>query len=533
MKIQTKRAMKCGPVPRIRNWRKIPIERLTRAEKVMAFIENYLKTPEGSKVGENFELIPFQEAFIYAVYDSPRAIKRAYLSIARKNGKTSLIAALLLAHIVGPEAKKNSQIASGAMSRDQAALVFKLAEKMIVLSPELQTLTKVVPSLKTIIGLSQNVEYKALSADASTNLGISPALAILDETGQVTGPTSDFVDAIVTSQGAYDDALLVVISTQAASDADLFSTLLDDAERSGDPSIVSHVYTSDPDKSMLHKNQWKNSNPALGIFRSMQDLAENLEKASRLPATEGKARNLLLNQRISLDALFVSPAVWKQNRRQPDHNLFYSEPVHIGLDLSARTDLTAAVLAAKHPETDIVHIKPYVFTPQVSLAERSLRDRAPYETWVKNALLIAVPSASVDYDWVCHFMVDELAGVQICSIQFDRWRIELFQAAAKRTGLFDVVENWNSVGQGYRDISPRLESFEALMLARRLAHGGHPLLNLGAAHAIATRDPAGNRKLDKAKTTQRIDPLVAAVMATYPLCDGEAEDEIDIDAMIG
>jgi phage terminase large subunit-like protein len=121
--------------------------------------------------------------------------------MARKNGKTGLIAAILLAHIAGPEAVQNSQIVSGAMSRDQAALVFNLAAKMIQLSPELAKLVRIVPSGKRLIGLARNVEYKALAADGSTAHGLSPVLAILDEVGQVKGPQSDFVDAITTAQG--------------------------------------------------------------------------------------------------------------------------------------------------------------------------------------------------------------------------------------------------------------------------------------------------------------------------------------------
>ena len=154
----------------------------------------------------------------------------AILSMARKNGKTALIAAILLAFLVGPEAKRNSQIVSGAMSKDQAALVFALACKMVQLSPELSKVVKIVPSGKRLYGLPLNVEYRALAADATTGQGLSPRLAILDEVGQVRGPKSEFVEAIVTAQGAYDDALLVAISTQAPNDGDLLSIWIDDAQ---------------------------------------------------------------------------------------------------------------------------------------------------------------------------------------------------------------------------------------------------------------------------------------------------------------
>lgn len=169
----------------------------------------------------------FQKRFILDVYDNPYGTRRAYLSIAKKNGKTGLIAGIALAHVAGPEARLNTQIVSGAQSREQAAVVFDLASKMIMLSPKLQAVTRIVPSNKRIIGLARNVEYKALSAEGKTAHGISPVLAILDEVGQVEGPRDPFISAIQTSQGAYEAPLLIAISTQAATDGDLFSIWLD------------------------------------------------------------------------------------------------------------------------------------------------------------------------------------------------------------------------------------------------------------------------------------------------------------------
>ena len=222
----------------------------TRAERVIAFIHRFCCVPEGAHVGKPLKLAPFQIEFIKAVYDNPHDTRRAYLSIARKNGKTGLIACLLLAHLVGPEAQRNSQIVSGALKREQAAIVFDLAVKMIRMNEDLSGLIRVVPSSKRLIGLPMNVEYKALSADGKTAHGLSPILAILDETGQVSGSSGkqvDFIDAITTAQGAHEKPLLVVISTQAPTDADLLSIWLDDAERSDDPKIVSHVYSAPED----------------------------------------------------------------------------------------------------------------------------------------------------------------------------------------------------------------------------------------------------------------------------------------------
>ena len=153
---------------------------MTRGERVCEFISRFLRVPEGDLVGKPFVLLPFQRKFILDVYDNPAGTRRAYLSIGRKNGKTALLAALLMAHICGPEARQNSQIVSGALSREQAGIVFDLACKMIRQSPELMGRVRIVPSGKKIVGLGRNVEYKALSAEAGTAHGLSPIFAILD-----------------------------------------------------------------------------------------------------------------------------------------------------------------------------------------------------------------------------------------------------------------------------------------------------------------------------------------------------------------
>ena len=492
---------------------------MTRGEKVIAFIETYCLVPEGSKVGQPIKLAEFQIKFIKDIYDNPAGTRRAILGIARKNGKTALIAGILLAHICGPMAEQNSQIISGAMSRDQAALVFNLAVKMIQLNPLLEERTRVIPSGKRIIGLGKGVEYKALAADGTTAHGLSPVLAILDEVGQVKGPMSPFVEAILTSQGAHDNPLQIFISTQASSDADFFSQMIDDAERSGDAKTVLHMYRADEDCDLMDRSQWVKSNPALGLFRSEADLEEQLKQAERLPSMEASARNLLLNQRIALESIWLAPSPWKACNGAPDWDVFRSEGVTIGLDLSARTDLTAAVIAACD-DSGVVHIHPYVFTPMSGLEDRAQRDRTPYGTWARDGQMVAVPGSSVDYDYVTQWLRDELddKGVEITKVAFDRWRVSIFRKAAEDCGFAPFAE-WIEVGQGYRDMSPRLESFEAKLLASEIRHGSHPLLNMSAANAIATVDPAGSRKLDKSKATLRIDPLVAAVMAVHEVSE--------------
>lgn len=478
---------------------------MSRADRIIAFIERHCLTPDGAQVGRPLRLAEFQRQFIREVYDNPAGTRRAILSVARKNGKTGLIAGLLLAHLVGPEAKQNSQIVSGAMSRDQAALVFNLASKMVQLSPTLSQLVRVVPSGKRLLGLPLNTEYRALAADGRTAHGLSPVLAILDEVGQVRGPQSDFIDAITTSQGAHADPLLLVISTQAATDADLLSTWIDDAKASADPRIVCHLHAAPAGCELLDEAAWRAANPALGVFRSLDDLRDQLTQAQRMPSAENTARNLLLNQRVSTDSPFISPDVWKACSGPVEA---FDGPVYAGLDLSARTDLTALVIVGQ--VGDVWQVQPHFWTPEQGLAERARRDRAPYDLWARQGHLHTTPGATVDYEHVAADLAAILADHDVQAIAYDRWRIDLLRKELSKLGIELPLVEW---GQGYKDMSPALDALEAELLNGRMRHGGHPALQMCAANAVVTKDPTGARKLDKSRATGRIDGLQALAMA--------------------
>lgn len=492
-----------------------------RAERVCRFVERYLKVPEGALVGQPLKLADFQRRFIYDIYGRGQITRRAYLSIARKNSKSTTIAALLLAHLVGPEAVQNSQIVSGAMSREQASLIFDLACKMINLSPELSEITHVIPSGKRLIGKPRNVEYKALAAEGKTAHGLSPVLAILDEIGQVNGPRSDFIDAITTSQGAHEKPLLIAISTQAATDADLFSIWLDDAKNSKDPSIVSHVYTAPKDCDLMDREAWKAANPALGLFRSEKDVEEQANQAVRMPSSSATFRWLTLNQRVSTVSPFVSQDSWTACGAEPAP--LGGLVAFGGLDLSARTDLTGFVLIGRDAE-GVAHVHPYFWTPEQGLHDRAKRDRAPYDVWVREGYLRTTPGATVDYGFVAAEMAEILGSLNVQAIAFDRWRIDIFKKDAEAIGIdFPLVEH----GQGYKDMSPALDTLESDLLNGRLRHGRHPVLTMCAANAVVSRDPAGNRKLDKHKATGRIDGMVALAMALGAAGGAEAPPDID------
>lgn len=496
----------------------------TRGEKVISFIERYCITPEGEHVGRPIQLDEFQKRFLLEVYDNPAGTRSGYLSIARKNGKTALIAGILLAHLAGPEATRNSQVVSGASSRDQAALVYSLAAKMVQYSPSLSRVIRIVPSSKKLIGLARNVEYRALAADGTTAHGLSPTLAILDEVGQIRGPQDDFVDAITTSQGAHAEPLLLAISTQAPNDNDLFSIWLDDAETSKDPHIVSHVYAAKKDCALDDREQWKAANPALGTFRSLKDVEEQSAKAKRMPSAESTFRNLILNQRVEARSPFISRDTWMANGATaigPGNAL-----VWLGLDLSASADLTA--LVAVWCDDEQWQAVPYCWTPESTVADRSKRDRAPYDVWVDDGKLLTTPGATVDYDFVARFLIELIAEWNVGGIAFDRWRIDIFKKAMERQGASpQMMELLKPFGQGFQSMAPAIDVLESILLNGKMNHGAHPVLTMCANNSVIVKDPAGNRKLDKRRSTGRIDAMVALCMAVGA-SNAEAEEQIVI-----
>lgn len=481
---------------------------MTRGERVIAFIERYCLVPEGKLVGKPVRLVPFQKKFILDVYDNPVGTTEGILSIARKNGKSAVIACIMLAHIAGPEARLNSQIVSGARSRDQAALVFNLAAKMINLSPDLSKLVRIVPSGKRLIGLAMNVEYRALAADGSTAHGLSPVLAIFDEMGQVRGPQDDFIEAIETAQGAYDDALKIIISTQAPTDADMLSIRIDDARRSGDPKIVCHVYEGPAGCEVTDVAAQAAANPALGLFRSQVELSAAADKAARMPSFENGFRNLYLNQRVNRFSPFLPPAIWKKTDGPVDDEAFRIGPVYGGLDLAETTDLCAFVLIALL--AGVWHVKAWFWKPANTLSDHAKRDRAPYDVWADKGFIEAVPGVAVDYEYIARKIGEICDGIPVAKIAYDRFRFKTLEAQMQKLG---VALPFEPFGQGYASMAPAMDTTEIAFLNEQVRHGGNPVMTMCAANAVVIKDPAGNRKLDKAKSTGRIDGMVAMVMA--------------------
>lgn len=495
---------------------------LQRVRRNIDWIEAFCRIPEGRHVGERVKLTKHQRKWIEMIYGTPT--RRFILSMGRKNAKTATSAFILLLHLCGPESRVNSQLYSAAQSREQAAILFNLAAKMVRMSPDLQEAISIRDTAKELLCPERGTRYRALSSEAPTAYGLSPVLTIHDETGQVRGPRSELYDALETASAAQEHPLSIIISTQAPTDADLLSTLIDDAKTGKDPRVKLALYTADTELDPFDAEAIRQANPHFDEFMNQEEVLAQAESARRMPSSENSYRNLILNQRVNLTNPFVSVAAWEGCGGDVDRDAIEHGEVFIGLDLSARNDLTAMVAVAQDDD-GVWHVDPHFFAPQVGVAERGHKDRVPYDLWAEQGWLTLTPGASVDYEVVARALADYCAEHNVVQIRFDRWRIDVLKAELAR---LDAELPLEPFGQGFRDMTPALDTLESEVVNKSLRHGGHPVLKMCALNAVATRDPAGNRKLDKSRATGRIDGMVALAMAMGAASQSAVDDTADL-----
>lgn len=430
----------------------------------------------------------------------------------------------MLVHLVGPEAERNGEIYSAANDREQAAQVFKVARQIVEADTELSEIIRVIPSTKTLNCYANGSFYRAISAEAGTKHGLNPTFVIFDELAQAKN--RDLYDVLDTSMGARAEPLFVVISTQSNDPEHILSKLIDDGINARDPTIVCHLYEVPEDtKDIFDPRVWKKANPALGDFRSLADLKAIADKAERMPAEEPKFRNLYLNQRVAPIASLITRKEWMACAAPKDAPIVFAEKqdVYLALDMSAVVDLTALVMASAD---DMTKVLPFVWKPEELLREHSDRDfgsgNTRYVEWHKAGHLLVSPGRSIDPAVVALKIIELCKAYNVLGLAYDRWRIaDLlrefdrlgFQAwedkgqDKKGTGLRLVP--W---GQGYKDMAPAIDALELDVINRTILHPSNPVLTWAMANAVATMDPAGNRKLDKDKARFRIDPAVALAM---------------------
>ena len=486
------------------------------ADFVVAFIEQ-LKHTKGEFYKQPFELIDWQERIIRDIFgtlkpDGYRQFTTAYIEVPKKCGKSELAAAVAL-YMLCADGEQRAEVYGCAADRDQASLVFDVACDMVRLCPALERRCNIRPSTKSINFEMTNSRYKAVSADVAGKSGINVSALIFDELW-VQKDRKFFEMMTVGTSDARKNPLHFIITT-AGNDTnticyELHQKALDILEgRKRDPTFYPVIYGAALDEDWTDPKVWKKANPSLGITIGIDKVKAACDSAQQNPAEENAFRQLRLNQWVKQAIRWMPMDKWDACAFPVDPEALEGRECYGGLDLSSTTDLSAFVLVFPPSEDDDKYIVlPHFWVPEETLDLRVKRDHVPYDLWLKQGLINVTEGNVIHYAYI-EKVIEQLGErYNIREIGFDRW------------GAVQMVQNLEGMGftvvpfgQGFKDMSPPTKELMKLTLEQRIAHGGHPVLRWNMDNVFIRTDPAGGIKMDKAKSTEKIDGAVAMVMA--------------------
>ena len=468
-------------------------------------------THTGDYAGKKFKLRPWQTSIVQQLFSTGRNGLRRYRTalwmLPRKNGKTEMAAAIAIYCLLF-DGQTGGEIYLAAADREQAGKVFQAMVAMLRANTELEALVEIVESQKRIKHPASNSFVKAISAEAYSKHGLNASVVIYDELH--AAPTRELFDVLATSQGARLQPLLLVISTAGYDRNSILWELYTHAKRvledpSIDPTFLPIIYEAPADAAWQDEATWHVANPALGDFRSLAEMRIMAKRAAEIPAQENSFRRLYLNQWTEQNTRWITLDAW--DACQTETPSYRGRPCYVGLDLSMTTDLTAMV--AVYPDGDAFDVRAAAFMPEARLRTRATRDRVDYGEWVRRGWLVATPGDEVDYERVRAVLNGWADESEVREVAYDRYNATALVQRLKDADGFTVVP----VGQGFLSMSPPTKSLEKAILSRRLRHDGHPVLRWCLGNVAVEQDAAGNLKPSKAKSTERIDLVVALVMA--------------------
>jgi phage terminase large subunit-like protein len=489
-------------------------EILPMTERVISFVET-LPITSGVLAGQSMRLRDWQKAFIQGVYgpisaDGRRLVRTALLTLPRKCGKTQLAAALALAHLCGPCSEMRGQIYSAASDRNQAGLIFREMVAVIERVPWMAARMNIRSFNKLIEDSVTGSTYEALSSDARKAHGLNPSFVVCDEVAQWRG--RELYDNLLSGMDARAEPLAVVIGTQAASDQNLMSELVDyagkvNAGEVDDPTFHGVVYAAPADADPWNEKTWFACNPALGDFKSLAGMRAQAAQARRVPAKAAAFKNLHLNMRVDAEIRFIAPDDWRACGEPVDAASLYGRPCWAGLDLSSVDDLTALVLFFPY---DGGAVLPFFWLPKDNIRMLEQDSRVPYRAWADAGLIELTPGRSIDYRFVVRRMAQIAADYDLKAIGYDRWRIKALERVLAEEGVTLPLTDF---GQGFKDMAPAVDALEAAILDCRLRHGNNPILTWNLSNTVIEQDAGGNRKLSKRRSKEKIDGIVSLAMA--------------------
>lgn len=496
------------------------------ADFAVSFIECLCHT-KGTWAGKPFELIDWQEKIIRDIFgtlksNGYRQFNTAYIEIPKKQGKSELAAAVSLL-LCCADGEERAEVYGCAADRQQAAIVFDVAADMVRMNPALKKRVKILASQKRIIYQPTNSFYQVLSADAYSKHGFNVSGVIFDELH--TQPNRKLYDVMTKGSGDARTQPLYFLITTAGTDTnsicyEVHQKALDIMNgRKHDPTFYPVIYGSKESDDWADPSIWKKANPSLGITVSIDKVKAAFNSAKENPAEENTFRQLRLNQWVKQSVRWMPMDKWDACAFPVDEQALKGRICYGGLDLSSSTDITAFVLVfPPEDESEGFTILPHFWIPEGNVELRVRRDHVPYDIWKKQGYLETTEGNVIHYGYIEQFIDDLGKKYNIREIAFDRWGA--VQMVQNLEGLgFTVVP----FGQGFKDMSPTTKELMKLTLENKIAHGGHPVLRWMMDNIFIRTDPAGNIKPDKAKSTEKIDGVVATIMALDRAIRNEGE----------
>jgi phage terminase large subunit-like protein len=478
-------------------------------------IINKLTHTKGPFAGEPFRLRPWQEKkiirplFTIDRKTGKRKHRMCLLMMPRKNGKTELIAALAIDGLLF-DGEIGAEVYSAAADKDQAALAFNVAAQMIRNDPDLSARCDILDSQKRIVDHKTGSFYRAISAEAYSKHGFNASRVLYDELH--AAPSRELWDVLTSSTGARAQPLTVAISTAGYDRHSILYELYAHAKNVAenpalDPAFLPVIFEAPTDADWTDEKVWRAANPALGDFRSLDEMRTACARAKEIPAQENTFRRLYLNQWTEQASRWITMAAWDACKTTIDRASLKGRRCFIGLDLSSTTDLTAAV--AVFPDGDQFDVLAHFFIPAERIPQRVTRDRVPYDQWAKDGLLTATPGPSVDYDYVRNMLVEWDNEFDVRVLGYDPWNAtDLIGRLEKQDGFTCA-----KMRQGFASLSAPSKSLESAIVSKRLRHDGHAVLRWNIANMSVESDAAGNIKPSKELSTERIDGGYALIMA--------------------
>ena len=486
------------------------------ADFAVLFIQELCHT-KGRWEGEKFELIDWQEQIVRDLFgivkeNGYRQFNTAYVEIPKKQGKSELAAAIALLLTCG-DGEQRAEVYSCAADRNQAKIVFDVAADMVRHSPALNRRVKILESQKKLEYKPTKSFYQVLSADVANKHGFNTHGVIFDELH--TQPNRKLYDVMTKGSGDARTQPLFFLITTAGTDEnsicyEVHQKAVDILEgRKKDETFYPVIYGAGKDDDWTDPEVWRKANPSLDITVGIDKVRAACESAKQNPAEENAFRQLRLNQWVKQSVRWMPMDKWDACAFPVAEENLLGRVCYGGLDLSSTTDITSFVLVfPPEDETDKYCILPYFWVPEETLDQRVLRDHVPYDIWEKQGYLMTTEGNVVHYGYIEKFIESLGERFNIREIAFDRW------------GAVQMVQNLEGMGftvvpfgQGFKDMSPPTKELMKLVLEKRIAHGGHPVLRWNMDNIFIRQDPAGNIKADKEKSTEKIDGAVATIMA--------------------